>query len=159
MKTFKYKFTKLMKALMILGMALCGIGFGVNLYYCITNGARHAADPVYPIMQYVLMFFVTVVLFTLLLSIMLRSAYIIDGKTFKTRFGFITSKYDVEKIENITLDRKTNKLTVTFTSGEFMVIVVRQEWYDEFITELLLANPKIEYNVISLDNSDLDKKA
>lgn len=159
MKIFKYKFTRLLKALMVLGMVLCVVGFGVNLYYCITNGARHAADPVYPIMQYVLMFFVTVVLFALLLSIMVRSAYVIDGKIFKTRFGFIVSKYDVEKIENITLDRKTNKLTVTFTSGEFMVIVVRQDWYDEFVTALLLANPKIKYDIISLENKDTDKKA
>lgn len=159
MKTFKYKFTKLMKALMILGMILCAAGFAVNLYYCITNGARNAVNPVYPIMQYVLMFFVTVVLFVLLLSIMVNSAYIIDGKTFKTRFGFIVSKYDVEKIDGVCLDRKTNKLTVAFTSGEYMVIVVKQEWYDEFITELLLANPKIEYTVNSLDNSDIDKKA
>ena len=159
MKTFKYKFTRLLKALMILGMLLCGVGFGVNLYYCIVNGTRHAADPVYPLMQYILMFFVTVVLFALLLSIMLRSAYVIDGKFFKTRFGFITSKYDVEKIANITLDRKTDKLTVSFASGEFIVIVVKQEWYEEFITALLLANPKIKYDIISLDNNDTEKKA
>ncbi|MDE6690947.1 MAG: hypothetical protein K2K04_03165 [Clostridia bacterium] len=158
MKTFKYKFTRLLKALMIVGMVLCAVGFGINLFYCITNGARHAADPVYPIMQYVLMFFVTVVLFVLLLSIMVRSAYVIDGKVFKTRFGFIVSKYDVEKIENITLDRKTDKLTVTFTNKEFMVIVVKQEWYEEFITSLLLANPKIEYTINSLENTDKDKK-
>ncbi|MCM1439120.1 MAG: hypothetical protein NC131_07935 [Roseburia sp.] len=159
MKTFKYKFTKVMVALMILGMVLCGVGFAVNLYYCITNGISHAADPVYPIMQYVLMFFVTVVLFALLLSILLRSAYVIDGKYFKTRFGFITSKYDTEKIEGVLLDKKTNKLTVNFTSGEFIVIVVKQEWYDDFISALLEANPKIEYTVNSLDSTDLDKKA
>lgn len=159
MKTFKYKFTRVLKALMVAGMALCVVGFGVNLYYCLTNGSQHAANPIYPIMQYVLMFFVTVLLFAILLSVMLRSAYVIDGKVFKTRFGFITSKYDVEKIERITLDRKTDKLTVTFTSGEFIVIVVRQDWYDDFIDALLAANSKIEYNVISLDNTDTDKKA
>ncbi len=159
MKIFKYKFTRLLKALMIVGLILCVVGFGVNLYYCLSNGVKHAADPVYPIMQYVLMFFVTVVLFALLLSILVRSAYVIDGKVFKTRFGFIVSKYDVEKIEIITLDRKTNKLTVTFTSGEFMVIVVKQDWYEEFVTALLLSNPKIKYDIISLENKDLDKKA
>lgn len=144
---------------MIAGMVLCFAGFGVNLFYCVTNGIQHAADPVYPIMQYILMFFVTVVLFVLLLSIFLFSAYIIDGKTFKTRFGFITSKYDAEKIENITLDRKTDKLTVTFTGGEFIVIVVKQDWYDEFINSLLKANPKIEYTVNSLENDGTNKKA
>lgn len=158
MKSFKYKFTPLMKALMIFGMVLCGVGFGVNLYYCLTNGIKHAADPVYPIMQYVLMFLVTVLLFILLLCILLFSSYTIDGKIFKTKFGFITSKYDTEKIQNVTLDRKTNKLTVAFENGEFIVIVVKQEWYDNFIDALLQANPKIEYNVISLENDGTDKK-
>ncbi|MDE7084069.1 MAG: hypothetical protein K2N50_00875 [Clostridia bacterium] len=159
MKTFKYKFTRLIKALMIVAMVLCVLGFAINLFYCITNGTKHAADPVYPVMQYTLMFFVTVVLFALLLSIMLQSAYIIDGKYFKTQFGFIVSKYDVEKIDGILLDRKTNKLTVNFSGGEFIVIVVKQEWYDEFITALLEANPKIEYTVNSLDKDDKNKEA
>ena len=144
---------------MIVAMILCVLGFAINLFYCITNGTKHAADPVYPVMQYTLMFFVTVVLFALLLSIMLQSAYIIDGKYFKTRFGFIVSKYDVEKIDGILLDRKTNKLTVNFSGGEFIVIVVKQEWYDEFITALLEANPKIEYTVNSLDKDDKNKEA
>ena len=144
---------------MIVAMVLCVLGFAINLFYCITNGTKHAADPVYPVMQYTLMFFVTVVLFALLLSIMLQSAYIIDGKYFKTQFGFIVSKYDVEKIDGILLDRKTNKLTVNFSGGEFIVIVVKQEWYDEFITALLEANPKIEYTVNSLDKDDKNKEA
>ena len=149
-----------MKALMGVAMALCVVGFGVNLFYCIKNGVKHANDPIYPIMQYVLMFFVTVTLFTLLLSILLFSAYIVDEKYFKTKFGFITSKYEVEKIAEITLDRKTNKLTVTFTDEQFIVVVVKKEWYDEFVSALLKANPAIKYDVISLENdgTDSDKK-
>lgn len=143
---------------MILGMVVCAVGFGVNTFYLITNGVKSAADPVYPILQYVLMYFVTVVLFALLFSILLFSSYIIDGKTFKTKFGFITSKYDVEKIENITLDRKTNKLTVTFSNGEFMVIVVKQEWYEQFIDELMKANNKIEYTINSVENDGTQDK-
>lgn len=158
MKKFKYKFTPLMKALMIIAMALSVIGFGLNLYYCIVNGVKHAADPVYPIMQYVLMFFVTVLAFTLLLSVLLFSCYIVDGKTFKTKFGFIVSKYDVEKIDTLVLDRKTDKLTVTFDSGEFIVIVVKKEWYEEFTKSLLEANPKIEYTINSIENDGTDKK-
>lgn len=141
-----------MKALIFIAMALCIVGFGMNLYYCIVNGTRNAVDRIFPLLQYILMFFVTVGLFTLLVSVLGFSAYIIDGKTFKTRFGFIVSKYDVEKIVEATLDRKTNKLTVKFDSGEFIVVVVKQDWYDAFIDALLAANPKIEYTVISLEN-------
>lgn len=160
MKSFKYKFTPLMKGLMCVAMALCAVGFGVNLYYCIKNGASHANTPIYPILQYALMFFVTVTLFALILSILLFSAYAVDGKHFKTRFGVITSKYDVEKIEVITLDRKTGKLTVTFNDGQFLVIVIKKQQYDDFVSALLKANPAISYDVISLEsnNTDDDKK-
>ena len=38
MKKFKYKFTKLITALIYVGIALSVTGFGINLYYCIANG-------------------------------------------------------------------------------------------------------------------------
>lgn len=159
MKTFKYKFTVIQTVLIVAGIILSAAGFVLNLVMCIKNGIKDAAQPVYPIIQYTLMFFVTTVAFALLTSILLFSAYVVDGKTFRTRFGFIISKYDCEKIETVTLDRKTKKLTVTFKSGEFMVIVVKQDWYEDFIAALLKANPAIEYNIISLENDvDEDKK-
>lgn len=148
-----------MKALIWAAIALSAAGFGITTWRLISNRSTYVATPFYNIMTYVLMYLITVALIVICVSVLLKSQYVIDGKTFKTRFGFIVSKYDVEKIDCVTLDRKTNKLTVTFSSGEFIVVVVKQEWYDEFITELLLANPKIEYTVNSLDNSDIDKKA
>ncbi|MDE7076587.1 MAG: hypothetical protein K2O62_04625, partial [Clostridia bacterium] len=69
----------------------------------------------------------------------------------------IVSKYDVEKIKEVVLDRKTNKLTVHFESGEFIVVVVKQEWYESFIDAVLEANPKIEYTVNSLENDGTNK--
>ena len=158
MKKFKYKFTKLITALIYVGIALSVAGFGINLYYCIANGIKGAADPIYPILQYTLMFLVTITLTVLLLSVLVSSCYIIDGKYFKTKFGFIVSKYDVENIDSIVDNKKTGKLTVTFANGEFMVIVVKQEWYNDFIEALLAANRKIEYSIISLDKTDLDKE-
>lgn len=158
MKKFKYKFTKLITALIYVGIALSVAGFGINLYYCIANGIKGAADPVYPILQYTLMFLVTITLTVLLVSVLVSSCYIIDGKYFKTKFGFIVSKYDVENIDTIVDNKKTGKLTVTFANGEFMVIVVKQEWYNDFIEALLAANRKIEYSIISLDKTDLDKE-
>ena len=104
------------------------------------------------------MFLVTITLTVLLVSVLVSSCYIIDGKYFKTKFGFIVSKYDVENIDSIVDNKKTGKLTVTFANGEFMVIVVKQEWYNDFIEALLAANRKIEYSIISLDKTDLDKE-
>lgn len=157
MKKFKYKFSRLTTALIYVGLALSAAGFAVNLYYCIANGIKQAADPVYPVLQYAIMFFVTVALFALLISVLLSSCYIIDGKYFKTKFGFIVSKYDVQTIDSIVDDKKTGKLTVTFENGQYIVIVVKQEWYNDFIEALLAVNRGIEYSIISLDKDDVDR--
>lgn len=156
MKTFRYKFTKLTFWLIIAGMVLCAAGFALNLYQCIRYGIASAADPVYPIIQYTTMFIVTVALFSILLSVLIFSAYVVDDKYFKTRFGFIVSKYEVKKIECITLDRKTNKLAVTFDDDNYIVVVVKEEWYEDFVQALLHVNPKIEYAIKSLENDKKD---
>ena len=156
MKTFRYKFTRLTFWLIIAGMVLCAAGFALNLYQCIRYGIASAADPVYPIIQYTTMFIATVALFTILLSVLIFSAYIVDDKYFRTRFGFIVSKYDVKKIEYITLDRKTNKLAVTFDDDNYIVVVVKEEWYEDFVQTLLKVNPAIEYEIKSLENDKKD---
>lgn len=157
MKTFRYKFTKLTIGLIIAGMVLCAGGFALNLYQCIRFGISSAADPVYPIIQYTTMFVVTVALFAILTSVLIFSAYVVDDKYFKTRFGFIVSKYDLKNIERIVLDKKTDKLAVIFKEGTFIVVVVRQEWYEQFVKTLLDANPKIEYEIKSVENDKNDK--
>ncbi len=157
MKTFRYKFTKLTTALIIAGIILCVAGFALNLYQCLRFGISSAADPVYPIIQYTLMFAVTVALFAILVSVLIFSAYVVDEKYFRTRFGFIVSKYEIEKIEKLTLDRKANKLAVVFRDGTFIVVVVKEEWYEKFADALLNANRNIEYEINSAENDKRDE--
>jgi hypothetical protein len=151
MKIFKYKFTKLTTAFIYLGIVVCALGFGLNVYLIIKNGTSNAADPVYPILQYSLMFFITIVLASLFVSFLVSSYYSVDDKFIKTSFGFIKSKYEIERIEVITLDRKTNKLSVTFSDNTFMILAVKEEWYNDFTETILKAKPNIEYTIISKD--------
>ena len=149
MKIFKYKFTKLIYALIALGMVACVAGFAVTLWQCITQGTGMTNIPTFTIIRYILMFFVTVVLFAILLSLLISSYYAVDKECIKTKFGFITSKYEIKDVDVITLDRNTNKLTVTFKNESFIVIVVKEQWYDEFVQAILDAKPAIEYSIIS----------
>jgi len=158
MKKFKYKFSTLMLALIFAAMALSVAGFIVNLCSLISKINDNVAFSSYDILRYVLMFFVTVTLFALLISILAYSCYTVDDKYFKTKFGFIVSKYDLQLIDTLVNDKKTGKLTVTFENGQYMVIVVKQEWYEDFIEALLAANPKIEYSIVSLDKDDPDNE-
>ncbi|MDE6585096.1 MAG: hypothetical protein K2K80_00240, partial [Clostridia bacterium] len=113
-----------------------------------------AASDVYKIQMYA----VSIMLFVILLSLRLSSYYAVDGKTFKTSFGIIKSKYDIEKIENIVLDRETNKLSVYFDENNFIVISVREDWYEDFIDSLLAVNRKIAYTIKSKENKDNEEK-
>ncbi|MBE7088364.1 MAG: hypothetical protein E7370_02410 [Clostridiales bacterium] len=156
MKTFKYQFTKLIKALIYVALILCAVGFGITLYQVIRYGLASAPNPEYKIIQYVLMFAVSVALAVILVSILKNSYYAVDDKYFTTCFGLIKSKFEIEKVQTILLDTKLNKLSVYFkgeikdgveTEGQFIVIVVNEEWYNDFVTAILKVNPTIEYRI------------
>ncbi|MDE5943726.1 MAG: hypothetical protein K2H30_05935 [Clostridia bacterium] len=160
MKIFKYKFTKLTKTLIYIGIVLCFAAFGINIFSIITSDVTASANPVYPIIQYTLMFLIPVVLLVVLVSLIVSSYYSIDGNTLKTSFGIIKSKYDISTIDTVLLDRNTNKLTVYFKNNSFVVIVVKEDWYDEFIDALCKSNKSIEFSIKSKepDNKDDKKK-
>lgn len=159
MKVFKYKFSKLTTVFIYLGMVLCVVGLGVNTYFVATCDISSAANPVYPILQYSLMYLIPAVLIVILISLVVSSYYQITDKYLKSSFGVIKSKYDIENIDTIALDRNTNKLSVHFKDDTFIVIVVKEEWYQEFTDALCAANPMIEYTINSKENDiDSDKK-
>ena len=156
MKIFKYKFTRLITILIFAGIALCLIGIGVNIFAIATDDISSSANIVYPIIQYTLMFLVPIVLLVLLISLLISSYYAVDEKVLKTSFGIIKSKYDIGEIETILLDRTTNKLTVYFKNKNYIVIVVKEEWYDEFIDALCKANSEIEFSINSKESTGDD---
>ena len=159
MKIFKYKFTKLTVIFIYIGLALCVVGLGINIYSVITSDIASSPRPVFPIIQHVLMFLIPIVLLVILISLLLSSYYSIDGKTLKTSFGIIKSKYDISEIETVLFDRTTNKLSVFFKDSSFIIIVVKEEWYNEFIDALCNANSGIEFSIKSKESDpDNDKK-
>jgi hypothetical protein len=159
MKTFKYQFSLLIRILIFVALALCIVGFGINLYQVIVVGLNDSYNIYYTLIRYILMFAVTITLFAILVSLLISSFYSIEDKTLKTHFGFIVSKYDIESIDSITLDRANNKLNVIFSQTQMLSIVIKEQSYDDFIEVLLACKPTIDYEIISLTNDDKkDKK-
>ena len=156
MKVFKFKFSKLITGFIYAGIALSVAAFGLNIYLVASQGLSNAVNPVYPILQYSLMFLVSVLLFVILLSLLISSYYSVGDGYLKTSFGIIKSKYNLSNAEKIILDRATNKLAVYFKDSSFMMIVVKKEWQDDFISEILKNNPEIEYTINSIENSPDD---
>lgn len=157
MKVFKFKYSKLITAAIYAGMVLAIAAFGITLYNVIKGDFLQSNNIIYPIISNGIMFIISVLMFVILLSLLVSSYYSVDSKILKTSFGIIKSKFNIENIENIVLDRETNKLTVYFADKTFILIVVKPEWYDDFISELLKNNPKIEYTINSKQNSPDDQ--
>ncbi len=156
---FRYKFSKPITALIYISIALCFVGVGINIFLIITGDVKSAANPVYPIIQYTLMFLIPAVLLIILVSLLISSYYSIEDKYFKKSFGIIKSKYEISDIETVILDRTTNKLSVYFKNNSFIVVVVKDEWYNEFIDALCKANRNISFSIKSKENSgDKDDK-
>jgi len=152
MKVFKFKFSKLITVLIYVAIALCFIGIGINVYFIATKGIDGAADPVYPIIQYTMMFLVTGALAVILISILVSSKYTVEKDGFTTHFGIVKSNFKLVDIEKIVLDRNKNKLSVYFKNGEYIVIVVSEEWYNEFVESVLENGNNIDYEIISKQN-------
>lgn len=143
------------------------LGFGVTLYQVLTYGISSSAEPSYTIIQYVLMFAVSIGLAIILISLLFRSYYAVNGEYFITSFGIIKSKYKISDILSIELDRKTDKLTVYFkgeikngveTENPFVVIVVNPEWNEKFVDAILEIKPEIEFSIKSETPNDVNEK-
>lgn len=149
MKIFKYQFNKTTLAAIYIGLVISAIAFGVTLYQVIRYGISSSVVVGYTIIQYVLMFALSIALCVILISFLSSSYYAIDGEKKKliTSFGIIKSKYDIGLIDKIELDRNTNKLSVTFEDSNFIVIVVKEQWYEDFVDEILKVKPAIEFSI------------
>lgn len=157
MKMFKFKFSKLTTVFIYVGIILAVASFGVTLYNVIKADYIYSDKAVYSIIGYVAMFIVSVLLLVILISLLLSSYYSVGGDEFKTSFGIIKSKFKISDIEKVMLDRSSDKLAVYFKNNSFIMVVVKPEWYEDFVNELLKCNPQIEYIINSVKNSPDDQ--
>lgn len=68
-----------------------------------------------------------------------------------TRFGVISSCFNIADIVEIHFFTKTRKLTLYFKNNRYIVISVKEEWYRDFIAELLKRNKSISYSESETD--------
>ncbi len=151
MKKFKYKFNTVTYVLIALCLALAVAALILNTYYVCTEGISKAVNIVYPILQYVLTYFVALAVLLLLVSLLISSYYSVTDEYFTTSFGIIKSKYKVQDIDMIVLDKtnpkKKNRLSVYFNNDTYIVVVVKPQWFDAFTDALREANPNIRYDI------------
>lgn len=154
MKKYKFRFTTLILILLWVTIVLCVAAFGWNIYRFTQTGA----NSVYEWIQYGILFFTSVFFAALIVSILIRSQYILTEKQLITQFGFIRSKYEIANITSVHLFKGAGKLAVYFNDNKYMVIVVKPEWYEEFIREIMQRNDKIGFSFSTAEEEEEIKK-
>ena len=126
MKSFRFQFSKLIFWLLIAALALCAAAFALNAWRYFTFGA----DGFYDALQYIILLAATLACPIIIIPLI-------------TKFGLIKSKYRLDDVMRLSLDRSTGKLSLYFKNDSFMIIVVNREWNDEFIEALREHHPAI----------------
>lgn len=144
---YPFKFTPLMLVLFLLGLVLCVGGFSLTLWRFL-DFVQGDLGNIYGWIQYVLLFFVSVFLAALIISMLIRSQYVITQEHLILQFGFIKQKYELSRIVSVHLFKGLGKLAVYFDDfkTKYAVIVVKESWYDDFAKQLIERNPKIGFS-------------
>ncbi len=146
-KYFQYQFTKTMIVLAVAVILLCIAGIAVSAYRLITFGIRDLLD----VLQSPLLIGVCVFCIVLVVAILVKSQYVVDGTYYVTQFGFIKSKFLIKDITALELDTDTKKLTVR-VGENFSVLSLNEKWQDEFIAALREVNPDIDFTYTLTEN-------
>ena len=150
MRTFRFRFSKLIILLQIAAMVLAAAAIAYTVYRMITLGFSDASL----IIQYVLLLLFGVGAIVIFSAMLIRSVYIVGKNEIVLRFGLIKSVYKIKEIESIRLFSKTNKLVLYFKNEKYTVISVKPEWYNDFIREVLSHNLNIRYDVSITDKDE-----
>lgn len=140
-KYFKYQLSKKMILLAVLALLLSVVGIGLSVYRIVKNGVIEFSDVLKsPLLILVCLFCIAVVV-----SILVKSQYVIDKKNYTTQFGFIKSSFAIKDITSIVLDTATSKLTV-YVGEQYSVLSLSPEWNNDFIQALREVNPNIDFS-------------
>lgn len=139
-KRFKMKFSPAIILLCFAVLALCGVGIGVSVWRIVRFGIKGFNDVIkYPFLIGVCVFCIVIVI-----SILIRSQYVVVGDMFITQFGIIKTKFPIKEMTSLLFDRDLYKLSIYF-GEQFSVISVSPTWNEELVRALLDVNPNIDY--------------
>jgi len=153
-KVFKYTLSTKMIILSILALLLSVAGIAVSTNRILQEGE---IDGFIAALRSPLLILVSVACIVIVLSILIKSQYVIDGKDYIIQFGFIKSRFPIKDITALVLDSDTKKLTV-YIGEQYSVLSLNAEWNDAFIKALREINPNIDFSfTLAEQNSNNEK--
>lgn len=158
-KRYPFRFSALMLVCFSAGILLSALCFGLTLWRFL-DFLKEDIDSVYGWLQYLILFGVSLFFGVLIVSMLVRSQYVITEKFLITQFGIIRQKYEIKNVCSLHLYKGINKLAVYFDEycSKYIVIVVKDVWYDDFIRTLLSIKPGIGFSFSTPEEEEEFKK-
>lgn len=150
---FKFRFTPLMLVLAYAVLVLCSVGIGVSIWRITRDGVHEFGDFLKS------PFLIAICLFciVLMISVLIRSRYIVTDGELIVQFGFIKSKYAVKDFTSLTLDTDARKLSV-YMGEQFFVVVIDPEWNNDLVQAIRKIKPDVEFNFTLAEKREEKKK-
>ena len=150
---FRYQFSKTILLCALAVLLLCFVGIVLSAYRIMKYGVYGFSD----FLKYPFLILVCVFCIILVISILIKSQYVLNEQNFIVQFGFIKSKYPTKDITSILLNTEHKKMTVYF-GEDFIVLSMTDSGNDAFAKALMKLNPDVEYSFTLADNTDnIDK--
>lgn len=158
-KSYPFRFSALMLALCVLGLLLSAAGFAVTSWQFVGFLGGDLSS-VWEWLKYSLLYLASLLLAVLLVAMLIRSRYVLTDTALVMQFGLIKTKFPLSAICSVHLFRGAHKLAVYFDDykNDFIVIVVKEVWYDEFVRELTARNEKIAFTFSTAEEEAEFKK-
>ena len=149
MKTFPIKFPLSVILLGVAVIILCIASVAISIMQIFTLGINGIID----VLKYPFLIAISVFGIALMISMFIKSQYLVSDTLFVSQFGFIKSKTEIKSITSIVLDTDTQKLTLYF-GEEFTVLSFTKDWNEDFVRALLDVNPDIKYSFTSSNTEE-----
>ena len=154
-KRFPFRFSKTLIILSILALALCALGIAVSVFRIV----KYGVDGIYDVIRYPFLIVICVFAILLVVSLLVKSEYVISEKFLHSNFGFIRSKVALKDITAVSVDLQEENISV-YTGEPFFVMLLKKEQAQAFSSAIIQANPDIDLSFSLTENKpqDEDKK-
>lgn len=145
MKKYKFKFSPVYIILFVAGMLLSALAVTLNVIRLVRELKSDIAISFYGYFAYAMIFILAAAFVVLATAALISSYYKVGSDAVILRWGFISNKIKFSDILKINCVPDKKRLELSLKDDTYFAIVIKDVWFDDFVTELKEKLPKIPY--------------
>lgn len=147
MKKYKYKFSKLITIVGIVGILLAIACMVVGVLRFINYNNNNIQLTMYQYITFALIAILPIVYIVVAVSAYFNSYYFVTDTEVVLKWGIIANRFNLNDIEEVKLITNQSKLELCFKDESYFLVATDPKWFDEFVDEIKAKKPNISYIV------------